>query len=42
MALRFARIVRIRDDKSPEQADSIEAVTADYERQMIRPLAGKN
>jgi DNA ligase-1 len=42
MALRFARIVRIRDDKSPEQADSIEAVTADYERQMIRPLAGKD
>jgi DNA ligase 1 len=41
MALRFARIVRIRDDKSAEQADTIEAVTADYERQTIRPLAGK-
>ena len=37
MALRFARIVRIRDDKSAEQADSIEAVTADYDRQAIRP-----
>ncbi len=37
MALRFARIVRVRDDKSPEQADSIETVTADYERQAIRP-----
>src|SRR5260370_36304916 len=41
MALRFARIVRIRDDKSPEQADSIDAVKADYERQAIRPLADK-
>ena len=41
MALRFARIVRIRDDKSAEQADTIEAVTAEYERQTIRPLAGK-
>ena len=41
MALRFARIVRIRDDKTPEQADSIDAVIADYERQMIRPLADK-
>ncbi len=41
MALRFARIVRIRDDKSSEQADSIETVTADYERQKILPSAGK-
>ena len=41
MALRFARIARIRDDKTPEQADSIDTVTADYERQTIRPLAGK-
>ncbi|MGC2493646.1 ATP-dependent DNA ligase [Candidatus Binatus sp.] len=41
MALRFARIVRIRDDKSPEQADSIDTVTADYERQKILPSAGK-
>jgi DNA ligase-1 len=41
MALRFARIVRIRDDKSPEQADSIDTVTADYERQKIMPSAGK-
>jgi DNA ligase-1 len=39
MALRFARIVRIRDDKSPEQADSIDTVTADYERQKIMPAA---
>jgi DNA ligase-1 len=41
MALRFARIVRIRDDKSPEQADSIDTVTADYERQKILPSAGR-
>jgi DNA ligase-1 len=41
MALRFARIVRIRDDKSAEQADSIDTVTADYERQKILPSAGK-
>jgi DNA ligase-1 len=41
MALRFARIVRIRDDKSPDQADSIDGVKADYERQAIRPLADK-
>jgi DNA ligase 1 len=41
MALRFARIVRIRDDKSPEQADSIDTVNADYERQKILPSARK-
>jgi DNA ligase 1 len=41
MALRFARILRVRDDKSAAQADSIETVTSDYERQMIKPLAGK-
>jgi len=41
MALRFARIVRIRDDKSAEQADTIDTVTADYERQKILPSAGK-
>ncbi len=41
MALRFARIVRIRDDKAPEQADSIDTVAADYERQTIKPIAGK-
>ncbi len=41
MALRFARIVRVRDDKSPKQADSIDAVKADYERQAIKPQADK-
>jgi DNA ligase 1 len=33
MALRFARITRIRDDKTPEDADSIERVREIYERQ---------
>jgi DNA ligase-1 len=33
MALRFARITRIRDDKSPEEASRIGQVKAIYERQ---------
>jgi ATP-dependent DNA ligase len=33
MALRFARISRIRDDKTPEEADSISRVREIYERQ---------
>lgn len=33
MALRFARITRIRDDKTPQEADSIERVKAIYEKQ---------
>jgi DNA ligase-1 len=33
MALRFARITRIRDDKSPEEADTIQKVREIYERQ---------
>ncbi len=33
MALRFARITRIRDDKSPEEADTIQRVSEIYERQ---------
>ncbi len=41
MALRFARIVRVRDDKSPEEADSLAAVAEDYERQTLKPLAEK-
>ena len=32
-ALRFARIVRIREDKSPEDADSIQRIKILYERQ---------
>ena len=33
MALRFARIARIRDDKGPEEADTIEKVRKIYEKQ---------
>ena len=33
MALRFARITRIRDDKTPEEADTIGKVKEIYERQ---------
>jgi DNA ligase 1 len=33
MALRFARITRIRDDKSPEEADTVERVREIYDRQ---------
>ncbi len=41
MALRFARIVRSRDDKSPEEADTLATVAEDYERQILKPLARK-
>ena len=40
MALRFARIVGIRTDKSPPEADSIAAVAAAFDRQLLKPLAG--
>jgi len=33
MALRFARITRIREDKSPEEADTLQRVRKIYERQ---------
>jgi DNA ligase-1 len=33
MALRFARIIRIRDDKSPEEIDTIQRIREIYERQ---------
>ncbi|UCF45270.1 MAG: ATP-dependent DNA ligase [Candidatus Bathyarchaeota archaeon] len=36
MALRFARIRRIRDDKSPEDADTIEKVKEIYDRQFAK------
>jgi len=41
MALRFARIVRIRTEKGPHDADTIEAVARDFERQLVKPLAAK-
>lgn len=36
MALRFARITRIRDDKSAEEADTIDRVRTIYERQFAK------
>jgi DNA ligase-1 len=36
MALRFARITRIRDDKSPDQADTIGRVREIYEKQFAK------
>jgi DNA ligase-1 len=32
MALRFARVLRYRDDKSPAEADTVETVRRLYER----------
>jgi DNA ligase-1 len=34
MALRFARISRVRDDKTPEEADTIGRVREIYEKQL--------
>jgi len=36
MALRFARIVRLRDDKTPEEADTIEHVSDEFAQQVVR------
>jgi DNA ligase-1 len=36
MALRFARISRIREDKTPEEADTIQTVKEIYERQFLK------
>jgi DNA ligase-1 len=36
MALRFARITRIRDDKTPEEADTIKRVREIYEGQFLK------
>jgi len=36
MALRFARISRIRDDKNVEDVDTIERVREIYERQFAK------
>ena len=41
MALRFARIVAIRDDKRADEADTIATLAHDYERQAVKPLAEK-
>jgi DNA ligase 1 len=39
MALRFARIVGVRSDKNAAEADTIEAVAAAFDRQMVKPVA---
>jgi DNA ligase-1 len=36
MALRFARITRIREDKAPEDVDTIQKVREIYERQFLK------
>jgi len=36
MALRFARISRVREDKTPEEADTIQRVGEIYERQFLK------
>jgi len=36
MALRFARITRVREDKTPEEADTIERVREIYEKQFLK------
>ncbi|MGB9756156.1 MAG: ATP-dependent DNA ligase, partial [Candidatus Bathyarchaeales archaeon] len=36
MALRFARITRIREDKTPEEADTIQHVREIYEKQFLK------
>ena len=38
-ALRFPRIVRLRDDKSPDEIDTLETVTRIYERQESKQRA---
>ena len=36
MALRFARINRIREEKTPEEADTIQRVREIYEKQFLK------
>ena len=42
MALRFARIVRLREDKAPDEADTIATMADEFERQVVRPLSTKD
>ena len=41
MALRFARIIRIRDDKPAAEADTIATIAREFERQAIAPRSAK-
>jgi DNA ligase 1 len=38
MALRFARIVHVRIDKSAAEADTIDTLAAEFDRQLVKPL----
>jgi DNA ligase-1 len=38
MALRFARIVGVRSDKSAEEADTLTAIAAALDRQLVKPI----
>jgi DNA ligase 1 len=42
MALRFARIVAIRNDKRVEEADTVATMLHQYERQAVKPLDVKS
>jgi DNA ligase-1 len=42
MALRFARIVAIRDDKRADEADTIATLAHSYDRKMVKPVAEKS
>ena len=37
IALRFARIVRVRDDKKPADADTLATMSSEFERQKVKP-----
>jgi DNA ligase 1 len=38
MALRFARILHVRTDKSADEADTIDTLAAEFDRQLVKPL----
>jgi DNA ligase 1 len=38
MALRFARILNVRVDKSGEEADTTDTLVAEFDRQLVKPL----
>jgi DNA ligase 1 len=38
IALRFARIVRVRDDKKVEEADTLATMSREFEGQLVRPV----
>jgi DNA ligase 1 len=38
IALRFARIARIREDKMPAEADSLASIRSEFEKQLVKPL----